>query len=89
MELPDDAKIEAEEEEQKRQDKQQNKIDDMESKIKQFSLNLDNDSKLREIQDKMEHKLNMVKEAVQKDNDSLAQRRINALEKIIEEYNNG
>lgn len=82
MELPDDDKIE---DKQEQEDELQTKVNDLESKVKQFSITVDTDTKLREIQEKMEHKLIKVKEAVTSDQESLAQRRIKSLEKIIKE----
>lgn len=86
MELPDDDQVLQNILDATQQnDAMNNKVDELESKVKQISFEQSADSKLQEMQKKLEHKLNMVKEAAQKNNESLFKRRERLLEKLIEE----
>lgn len=85
MELPDDDKIEQKEEEERQATQMQNKVSDLESKISQLALDKNTDDKIQALHEKMERKLNMVKEAKEKDDKLLFKRRERVLEKLIKE----
>lgn len=85
MELPDDAQLEQEAQEDKEAEEMQNKVNKLESKLEKISFDQSTDNKLKEMQETMERKLNMVKEALEKDNKTLFKRREKVLEKLIME----
>ena len=90
MELPDDDKIEAEEEEQKQMQKDQmNKVKKLESQVKQFYKDAEDSKNLQELQEKFDSKLTQIREAIKLDKDKLADRRIKTLETLLKKANGG
>ena len=60
------------------------KVNDLESLVKEYKSQQTTDEKIREIQSQLEHKLDLVKEAIATDKQVLAQKRITTLEKLME-----
>jgi hypothetical protein len=85
MKLPDDDKIEQKEEEDKQAFQMQGKVNDLESKIEQLSLDKNTDDKLQAMHEKLEKKLDMVKEAKESEDKLLFKRREKVLTKLIKE----
>ena len=75
-------------EEQKEQDEMQGKVKDLESKVASISFDKSADSKLMEMQSKIERKMKSLQEAMQSDNKTLFKRREKVLEKLVKEVEN-
>jgi len=89
MELPDDDKIEQDDEEQKdlqikQLDKKDKEVDDLEKKVERLIIEHNLEKENIRLKERMEQKLSLIKKANKEEREDLAQKRITALEKIIE-----
>jgi len=92
MELPDDDQILQDEEDKKQADLQPKiapavtaKMKDLESRIITLTTDKDTDKKIKEAQETLEHKLELVKEAIINGKETAAKRGNTVLEKILKE----
>jgi hypothetical protein len=93
IDLPDDAGIKQmmDEEKQREQDEfdmqakaMDNKVNDLKSKVEQFVQSKDHDDKMVKMSADMADKITKIREAIDANNQGIANRKIKALEKFIE-----